>query len=895
MNDMTIDPMSSAEGFRMGANSQNREPLRVLILEDVPTDAELTLRELRKVGIPFVSQRVDAREKFEQALYEFKPDLILSDFSLPASFDGLMALDIARKALPDIPYVFVSGTIGEDRAVEALKQGATDYVLKDRLNRLVPVIQRALDEVEARAARVRLEAELEETRSRLESIVSSLPDVIWSVSPEPYRLLYISPGFKATWGLLAEAVSRDVDAWFEMLHPDDRVDVERAWRAAMRGETFDRSYRIVRGDGEVRWINNRAHAIRDGTGKIMRVDGIARDITRLKVQEDRIVRLSRVRAVLSGINATIVRVKDRDQLFREACRIAVDDGRFALAWIGSLDRTTFELRPGVWKGREGAYLEGMVFSAREDARGGTGTTGLALRTRRAVVVNDVSADPRVIGSADYLARGFRAAIVLPLIVDEEVIGVFKLYAAEANVFDADEVRLLEDVAGNISFALDHIAKSERLDYLAYYDGLTGVPNRKLFHEQLVKLIQSLMPEEQGIAVAVLDLERFRNINETLGMSAGDAVLKQLAERLGNALGEPGTVARISADRFAIALVPMKSATEIAHVLEERIFAALNEPFHVNGEELHIPAKAGIAVHPGDGKDAAALFVNAEAALANAKRSGERYLFYAPQMNARVAAQLKIENELHKAALEEQFTLHYQPRVDLVSGRVCGLEALIRWRHPRRGLVSPGEFIPVLEQTGMILEVGRWALKRAGLDAADWHARGLKTPRIAVNVSQVQLRRKQFVDDVQAALAAAAGHGDRIDIEITESMLMEDIGGNVDKLRAVRQMGINIALDDFGTGYSSLSWLARLPIDSLKIDRSFVMHMAKSPEQMSIVSTVISLAHALNLKVVAEGVETDEQLALLRLLRCDEGQGYVFHRPLPVEQIEALLRSATEER
>jgi EAL domain-containing protein (putative c-di-GMP-specific phosphodiesterase class I) len=258
------------------------------------------------------------------------------------------------------------------------------------------------------------------------------------------------------------------------------------------------------------------------------------------------------------------------------------------------------------------------------------------------------------------------------------------------------------------------------------------------------------------------------------------------------------------------------------------------------------------------------------------------------MNARVAEQLKLENDLRNAIVREQYVLHYQPRFDLANGQIVGMEALIRWQHPERGMVPPVEFISLLEETGMILDVGRWALRRAALQHAAWCAKDRLPPRIAVNVSPAQLRRKDFVDHVKDALAAVERAAERIDIEITESMLMEDIEGSIDKLKAMQSLGLHIALDDFGTGYSSLSYLARLPINSLKIDRSFIVQMSKGPEQMAIVSAVISLARALNLKVVAEGVETEEQANLLRLLRCDEAQGYLFARPVPPEEMERLL-------
>jgi EAL domain-containing protein (putative c-di-GMP-specific phosphodiesterase class I) len=299
-------------------------------------------------------------------------------------------------------------------------------------------------------------------------------------------------------------------------------------------------------------------------------------------------------------------------------------------------------------------------------------------------------------------------------------------------------------------------------------------------------------------------------------------------------------------------------------------------------------KAGVALYPGDGRDVGTLCTNAEAALKNAKRRGERFLFYAPQMNARVAERLTLENQLRVAMQEEQFILHYQPKIDLATGGLSGLEALLRWANPELGLVSPDRFVPILEETGMILDIGRWALRKAIADHAAWCARGMRPPRIAVNVSVIQLRQEQFVADVRNAVESGGASGRHIDLEITESMIMEDVAGSIQKLSELRALGVGISLDDFGTGYSSQSHIAKLPVNTLKIDRSFIAAMSESSEHMAIVSAVISLARALNMKVVAEGVETQEQSNLLRLLRCDEAQGYLYNPALPPETVERLF-------
>jgi diguanylate cyclase (GGDEF)-like protein len=449
------------------------------------------------------------------------------------------------------------------------------------------------------------------------------------------------------------------------------------------------------------------------------------------------------------------------------------------------------------------------------------------------------------------------------------------------------------MAGDVSFAVDHIAKEEKLNYLAYYDALTGLPNRALFNDRLDQRVSAAHRDRKLFSVMMLDIARFRNINETLGRHAGDDLLRQVAERLKSALEETDDLAHLGGDYFAIATHRAEEGEGLAHLLERTLPGVSGQPFRVGGDELRIALRAGIALCPADGSDTDGLLRNAEAALKEAKRTGHRYQFYARQMNARVAEHLKLENELRRAILEDQFVLYYQPRFTLAGRHIAGLEALIRWNHAERGLVAPGEFIPLLESTGMILEVGHWALKRAALDHAAWRAAGLKPPRIAVNVSAIQLRRNDFVDNVRTAVWEAGTSREHIDVEITESMLMEDIGGSIEKLKALQAMGVQIAMDDFGTGYSSLSYLTRLPINSLKIDRSFISQMARGPEQMAVVSAVISLSRALNHKVVAEGVETEEQAGLLTLLSCDEVQGYLFGKPAPIEDIETLLKKTSQ--
>ncbi|HEY8904674.1 MAG TPA: GGDEF domain-containing phosphodiesterase [Rhodoferax sp.] len=312
-----------------------------------------------------------------------------------------------------------------------------------------------------------------------------------------------------------------------------------------------------------------------------------------------------------------------------------------------------------------------------------------------------------------------------------------------------------------------------------------------------------------------------------------------------------------------------------------------KPFQLRGSDLRIAGKVGIALHPADGDGAEALFRNAEVALKRAKGSAESLMFYAPAMNTRVTETLNLESRLRTALDLDQFVLYYQPKVDLSSRKLTGVEALIRWNDPESGLIAPAHFIPILEETGLIYDVGRWALRQAREDSLRWRLAGLAPVRVAVNVSPLQLRHGGFVNEVRKVIGTDPLAAVDLELEITESVIMEDVNHSIDSLREIRAMGITIAIDDFGTGFSSLGYLAKLPVDTLKIDRSFVIDMTAGPQGLALVSTIISLAHALKLKVVAEGVETEEQARLLRLLNCDDMQGYLFSEPLPREALESL--------
>ena len=610
------------------------------------------------------------------------------------------------------------------------------------------------------------------------------------------------------------------------------------------------------------------------------------EVEQRKLAEIKIERLNRVYAVLSQINALVVRVQDRGELFREACRIAVQAGTFRMAWIGVIDSHTLDGKVVAWHGGEEGYVDKIRLTARDDTPESELPACRALRQSRPIICNDIATDLSLVACRDeLLRRGHKSVGCFPLTVAGRPEAVIALFAGEANAFDDEETRLLLELARNISFAVDHIEKHERLNYLAYYDELTGLANRGLFFERVAQYQRSAVSVGHKLALFLIDLERFKNINDSLGRLAGDALLKLVADWLTRNLEDANLLARVGADQFAVVLPQVMQAGDVTRLLETTVEALPQQLFRLNGTELRISAKVGVALFPDDGANADALFKNAEAALKKAKARGDRFLFYTQKMTETVASKLTLENQLRLAFDKREFVLHYQPKVSLATGKLTGAEALIRWNDPRGGLVPPAGFIPVLEETGLIYEVGRWALQQAIEDYLRWRNAGLAVVRIAVNVSPLQLRRRDFVAEIIGAIDIDAHAAAGLELEITESLIMEDVKHSIASLQAIRSMGVDIAIDDFGTGFSSLSYLHKLPVDTLKIDRSFVADMNLSPEGLALVSTIINLARSLQLTVVAEGVETEEQSRLLRLLNCDEIQGYVFSKPVPSEFFE----------
>ncbi len=428
---------------------------------------------------------------------------------------------------------------------------------------------------------------------------------------------------------------------------------------------------------------------------------------------------------------------------------------------------------------------------------------------------------------------------------------------------------------------------QRIQFLANYDLVTGLPNRNLLHDRLSQSINFARRFDRMIGVLFIDLDDFKTVNDSLGHHMGDRLLRQLGERLTNCVRTTDTVARLGGDEFVIAVTGLDHPDSLIFVAE-KILSSLDRPFILDDHELFISSSIGIAVFPRDGDNETTLLKNADSAMYHAKERGKRHFqFYATEMNEKARERLSLINDLHRALERNEFLLHYQPQVNLKTGEITGVETLIRWKHPQHGMVPPTKFIPLAEETRLILPISEWVLHTACSQTMDWHKQGFKLS-VAINLSPLQVEEQGLQEMVENTLRKTGMNPKYLELEITENILIQRPEVVYKIFRQLRSKGVRLAIDDFGTGYSSLNYLSRLPIDKLKIDKSFIPDIANDPNDRSIVEAIISMAHSLRLKAIAEGVEAEDQAEFLRRLNCDEAQGYLFGKPASKEEMDALL-------
>jgi diguanylate cyclase (GGDEF)-like protein len=734
-------------------------PLRLLMVEDVEADAERTVDYFTRAGVRCQVRRVETRGQLLAALGDFSPNVILSDFSLP-QFDGMSALVVCREHAPSVPFIFVSGTIGEERAVDALQAGAADYVLKENLTRLVPAVRRALGDAAARAER--------------------------------------------------------------------------------------------------------------------------------EQQQRQIARLNRVLRMLGGVNELVIRLRDRTELLAETCRLAVSVGGYALAIAATASRNGAAVKAVATDGLDDDATSKLRAAVEHAAEDESSVVGRVFRSGTEHVDGELD-DRGMAGLESRLfTSGMRSLVALPLLVDAETSAVLLLATRDPARLGAGELDMLRDLVRNLSFGLQYVHRDTRMRFLSYFDPQTGLARRQLFCDRV--RAQATVDAAGGVAVAVMDLRSLSGINDSFGRDVGDQLLRQFADRLKRHAARQEMLGHFGGGTFALCM-PCDAGTgsqSLGTDLAQQLFA---EPFRIEERLVPVAARIGFAVGPGDG-DGATLVQNAEAALYLARASGRAHMRFDAAARIQSVGQLAMEHRLRFAIDRNEFELHYQPKVDVATRRIRGAEALLRWRSPEDGLVQPALFLGVLESSGLMAEVGDWVVRQAASDCRQWQGAGLPPVRVAVNISPSQLRMHDFEERFLALVQpwSSAAHG--LDIEITESVLQEDCDAEIQKLQRLRAAGVGIAVDDFGTGYSSLSRLSSLPVDTLKIDRRFVMQLVDNPRGASVVKTVVELARAFEMTSVAEGVERQSEFDMLAQLGCDMSQGYLHSVPLPAPGFAALLRNGS---
>jgi diguanylate cyclase (GGDEF)-like protein/PAS domain S-box-containing protein len=830
--------------LRSASRSATRCATRVLLVEDNGGDAELIQQSLAEAGegsfgVERVSRLADALARLGRGGIE----VLLLDLALPDG-QGLDAFDQVFRAAPNA-LILVLGTASDEAiARKAVQRGASDYLIKGHVD--AHWLPRALHYLlDSKATRDALR--VSELRFRAMSDASPLGIFVSDVQGD---CVYTNAAYHSISGLTFEETLGT--KWSTAIHPDDRQRVLAEWRdAACSGAPFQTEFRFLQPDERVVWARVNSAAMNDGLAASGRVKTVE-DISQRKAAE------FALRAV-------------EEALFEERERAQV-----TLDSIGDAVLTT-DLQGKV------TYLnvaaEAMTGWSREDALGQPLSAVFHIidgATRQA------APDPAQCAISENRTVGLAADCLL--VRRDGCESAIEDSAAPIHNRDgrvAGAVIVFHDVS-------ESRAMVRKMAHLAHHDFLTGLPNRVLLTERLAQAIGLARRRGKQVALLFVDLDYFKHINDSLGHAVGDLVLQSAALRLSACVRTTDTVCRQGGDEFVILLAEIEQPQDAA-LVAEKLLVALAEPQMIGQHEIHVTLSIGISVYPDDGIDTDTVMQNADTAMYHAKASGRNnYQFFTAGMNSHAVRRLFVETGLRRALRQSEFRLHYQPQIDLASGTMTGTEALIRWLDPALGLVEPEQFVPIAEECGLIVPIGRWVLREACRQVQSWLNSGLHAVPVAVNISALEFRHKGFVEGLALILKETGLAPRYLELELTENIIMQDTESSALVLAALKAMGVQLAIDDFGTGYSSLGYLKRFPIDTLKIDQSFVRDLATDADDATIVSAVIGMGRNLKQRVIAEGVETQEQLAFLRTQRCDEGQGFLFNRPLPAEDFARLL-------
>jgi diguanylate cyclase (GGDEF)-like protein/PAS domain S-box-containing protein len=606
------------------------------------------------------------------------------------------------------------------------------------------------------------------------------------------------------------------------------------------------------------------------------------DITERVEAQQQILRLNRMHKVLSSINSLIIRLPSRETLCSETSRIAVEEGNLSAAVFVEHDIKTGQLK------MFSAYAGGRIIEAKQLSGTETDAIRECLRTHRTVLRDD-KANPLSNGKPlSLISTGVQALAAFPLTSPEHSLETaMVLYQGEPFLFDQPDMKLLHELAGDVAFAIANLDRRQQFEYMMYFDSVTQLPNRLLLADRLQQALLQADNNQGVVSIVYMDIDRFKQVNDSLGHTHGDTVLRTVAQRINACVGKADTVSRWGGDEFVI-LLPGQNAAEASLVATCIIGALLSVIELVDGQELFVACSMGIAEYPRNGRDMDTLINSAATAMSHIKEQGGNDCQPSKvDTNDILNDGLALETSLRHALRLEQFQLYFQPQINITSHQIVGMEALVRWQHPTQGVISPDRFIPIAEKTGLIIPLGEWVLREACRLGAT-----MPTLTVAVNLSARQFHQENLVDVIRQILNETAMPAHNLELEITESALMYDVESAIAKMEQLIALGARISLDDFGTGYSSLSYLKRFPIHTLKIDKSFITQLTTDAGSEVIVNTVIAMAHGLGLNVIAEGVETEAQLAMLRARGCDQAQGYLFARPMPYQEVVDKVRLIT---
>lgn len=808
---------------------------RLLVIEDDEQDYRLLLRHLEQHAVTFVSDRVaNARQLNDLLSGEHRDwNLVLADYSLP-DIDIRTKLHWLMAKLPDAPVIMVSGSVGEENAVDLLLAGVTDFVCKDNLARLVPAMERTLDQLVVRQAKRAAEGELQLRNRALEA---SSNGIVITLAGDDMPMVYVNASVERITGYPASEL---IGSNCRLLHADDHQQpgLDQIRRGLAEQQACHAVLRNYRKDGEMFWNRLSVAPVKDGAGTVTHWVGVQEDISDAIRQEQRL---------------------------RQSA-------------------TVFE---NALEGMTVTDLEGTILDVN---RGFTEITGY---TRDEVL----GKNPRMLQSGRH-GRDFYQAMWASLVQVGSWSGEVWNRRKSGEIYpQLLTISVVTDEHGQATsyigvFAdISQIKESEqKLDFLAHHDPLTQLPNRLLFNARLQHAIQHATRGDYPLAVLFIDIDRFKIVNDAHGHIFGDEVLREVAERLKLCVRLDDTVARIGGDEF-IVLLEKVTQPEHASIVAEKVRRAFTDPVSLGGLEQYLTVSIGIAVFPRDADNAESLVRNADTALYKVKEEGrDGFRFYTSKYTELATERSELDNALHSALDKQELSLHYQPQVDMRTGRITGVEALLRWQHPVRGSVPPGVFIPIAEESGQIRQIGRWVISTACRQARDWLDAGIEFGQMSVNVAGPQLRAGDLHETVEAVLRSTGLPASMLELEVTEGFVMRHADQRIADLEHLKGLGVHLAIDDFGTGYSSLSYLKRLPIDRLKIDQSFVRDLPDDQEDAAIATAVVALGNSLGLEVVAEGVETDAQRRFLVEQGCPRGQGYLFSRPVPASEFVVLFES-----